>query len=94
MTVPKPPAFDAQTSANAWTKHVLKDDGSQYSAFGKFPTWKQWADRLRDYVEANRVGLSDQKKDLDAQQAKISQLNSRVAALEARPPASPFPGSG
>ena len=94
MSVPKPPAFDAQTSANAWTKGVLKEDGSQYTAFGKFPSWKQWADKLRDFVETNRVNLNDQKKDLDSQQAKIAQLNSRVAALEARPPAVPFPGSG
>ena len=94
MSVPKPPAFDAQTSANAWTKGVLKEDGSQYAAFGKFPAWKVWADKLRDYVETNRVNLVDQKSDLDSQQAKIANLNSRVAALEARPPATPFPGSG
>lgn len=94
MSVPKPPAFDAQTSANAWTEHVLKDDGSPYAAFGKFPAWKQWADKLRDFVETNRVALVDQKKDLDGQQAKIANLTSRVAALEARPPSVPFPGSG
>lgn len=94
MSVPKPPAFDAQTSANAWTKHVLKDDGSQYAAFSKFPAWKQWADRLRDFVQANEIALVDQKEDLDQQQAKIQNLTARVAALEARPPAVPFPGSG
>ena len=94
MTVPKPPAFDAQTSANAWTKHVLKDDGTQYAAFSKFPAWKVWADRLRDFVQANEIALVDQKDDLDKQAAKIANLNSRVAALEARPPSVPFPGSG
>jgi hypothetical protein len=94
MAVPKPPAFDAKTSAEAWTKHVLKDDGTQYAAFSKFPEWKKWADSLRDSVAAQEVQLGDQKKHLDENSRDIRNLQQRVAALEARPPSVPFPGSG
>ena len=90
--VPKAPALDAQTCAKAWTEGVLKPDGTPYSAFGKFPSWKSWADRLRDYVEANRIAIKDQKGDLDAHTARLNTLNARVTALEEKPSV-PFPGS-
>ena len=90
--VPKPPALDAKTCAEAWTQGVLKPDGTPYSAFGKFPMWKTWADKLRDYVESNRVAIKDQKGDLDAHTARLDTLNARVTALEEKPSV-PFPGS-
>lgn len=91
---PKPPAFDARTSAEAWTEHVVKDDGSPYVSFSKFPSWKVWVDKQRDYLSAVEVAVSDQKEHLDENSADIKNLEQRVAALEARPPAVPFPGSG
>ena len=91
--VPKPPAFDGKTSAEAWTKGVLKPDGTPYAVFAKFPAWKVWADKLRDYVESNRVAIRDQKSDIDAHTLRLNTLNARVTASEDKPSV-PFPGSG
>jgi hypothetical protein len=94
--VPKPPAFDGKTSAEAWTQGVLKPDGTPYSAFGKFPSWKTWVDKLRDHVEALRVGVFGPdgiKEDLDRHTDRLNRINDRVTALEEKPSV-PFPGSG
>jgi hypothetical protein len=90
--VPMPPAFDAKVSAEAWTEGVLKPDGTPYAAFGKFPMWKTWTDKLRDYVESNRIAIKDQKGDIDAHTDRLNRLNARVTALEEKPSV-PFPGS-
>ena len=91
--VPKPPSLDGATLAKAWTEGVKKPDGTTYSAFGKFPMWKTWADKLRDYVESNRVAIKDQKGDLDRHTDRLNTLNARVTALEEKPSV-PFPASG
>lgn len=90
--VPKPPALDAKSMADGWGQ-LKKPDGSPYTAYGKWTPWKQWADKLRDYIETNRIAIQDQKVDLDAQAAQIKSLNVRVKALEDAPSV-PFPGSG
>jgi hypothetical protein len=90
--VPKPPALDAASMTQGWSQ-LKKPDGSSYTAYGKWPMWKQWADTLRNYVEANRIAIKDQKGDLDAHTARLNTLNARVTALEEKPSV-PFPGSG
>jgi hypothetical protein len=93
MTVPKPPDLYAKILSNAWTQGVKKPDGSSYSEFGRFTPWKQWVDKLRDYVESNRIAIKDQKGDIDAHTDRLNKINARVTALEEKPSV-PFPGSG
>jgi hypothetical protein len=90
--VPKPPALDAKSMADGWSQ-LKRPDGTPYTAYGKWAPWKTWADSLRNYVEANRIAIKDQKGDLDAHTARLNTLNARVTALEEKPSV-PFPGSG
>lgn len=94
MSVTKPPAWDGKTSGEAWYKHVLKPDGTSYAAFSKFLPWKQWVDKLYEPIRTLEVRADNQKEHLDENSAEIQNLQARVAALEARPPSVPFPGSG
>lgn len=78
--------------AEGWSQ-LKRPDGTSYTAYGKWAPWKQWADSLRNYVEANRVNLTDQKKDIDIHTDRLNRLNERVTALE-EAPQNPFPASG
>lgn len=90
--VPKPPALDAQTMTEGWSQ-IKKPDGTSYAAYGKWPSWKKWADSLYQFIETNRRNLIDQKVDLDKKQVQINALDARVTALEEKPSV-PFPASG
>lgn len=90
--VPKPPALDAKSMAEGWSQ-LKKPDGSPYTAYGKWATWKTWADGLRNYVESNRIAIKDLKAHTDDNTDRLNIQNARITALEEKP-STPFPGSG
>lgn len=63
------------------------------------PVWKRWVGGegeydvkgLRDVVNSNAIMLDNQKSDVDSLRAEAQDHETRIAALEAQPPARPFP---
>ena len=84
------PGLAAADVAKLLTTNVKRLDGKDA---GGFNSQAAGLKAMRSVVLEHDVTNADFKKDLDAQRAKVLDLDARVDALEARP-ASPFPGSG
>lgn len=93
MAVPKPPNFDAA----GWTARLKeaipkRSDGTAITVWDQLIPFVQWLRGQRDVVAKHDVQLVDHKLDIDTHLERLNRLNDRVAALEARPTTSPFPG--
>ena len=95
MTVPKPPIFDA-IGWRARLKEAIptRPDGTTITVWSQLPEFVKWLRGQRDVVARHDVQLADHKGDLDAHTERLNKHAERLAALEARPVSSPFPGSG
>jgi hypothetical protein len=93
VTVPKPPVFDAQAWTDRLTEAIPKrPDGTSITIWRQLPNFVKWVRGQRDVVASHDVQLKDLKKDIDKSTTKNAQQDQRLAALEAQPTNTPFPG--